>query len=72
MAAGAGTSNLPLEIVSVVSVDRTLATVVAGTEAFTVSSPVSVPISASGPTVPGKISAANNVLLHLAQRKQHR
>ncbi|KAF8805112.1 hypothetical protein BYT27DRAFT_7297183 [Phlegmacium glaucopus] len=59
-AADAGTSNLPLEMVPVVSVDRTLATAVASTEAYAVSSPISIPISASGPAVPRQLGSAGS------------
>ncbi|KAF8797378.1 WD40 repeat-like protein, partial [Phlegmacium glaucopus] len=43
-----------------VSLDRAPATAVPSTEISTVSSPISVPISASGPAVPRQVSSASN------------
>ncbi|KAF8801850.1 hypothetical protein BYT27DRAFT_7261506 [Phlegmacium glaucopus] len=59
VAVDAGTSSLPLEMVPVVSLDQALATVVANMEACTVTSPISVPISASGPAMPGQLDSAS-------------
>ncbi|KAF8816807.1 hypothetical protein BYT27DRAFT_6377975 [Phlegmacium glaucopus] len=55
-AVDAGTSNLPLEMASP---DCALATAVASTEASTMSSPIFVPISASGPAVPRQLDSAS-------------
>ncbi|KAF8812700.1 hypothetical protein BYT27DRAFT_6406090 [Phlegmacium glaucopus] len=56
----AGTSNLALEMVPVVGVDRPLATAVGSTEAYTVSSLISAPIPASGPVVPWQPDSASS------------
>ncbi|KAF8816007.1 hypothetical protein BYT27DRAFT_7185734 [Phlegmacium glaucopus] len=49
-----------LEIVPMVTVEPPLTTAVASTEAYTAPSPISVPISASGPAMPGQLGSASS------------